>query len=47
MASRHQIRCINKTDRLSAHDRIQSIGGINSNDNTRWKISQRDAVRLS
>jgi hypothetical protein len=43
MASRHEIRCINKTDRYDPHDRIRSIGGVNG-DGTRWKLSQPDAI---
>jgi len=43
MASRHEIKCINKTDRQNAHERIHSIGGINSN-GTRWKLSQTEAI---
>jgi hypothetical protein len=38
-----QVSCINKTNRTSPHDRIQSVGGINPN-GTRWKLSERDAI---
>jgi hypothetical protein len=38
-----QIRCINKTDRMNSHERIKSIGGLNS-DNSRWKLSLNDAI---
>jgi hypothetical protein len=38
-----QIHCINKTDRLNAHERIRNIGGINA-DGTRWRMSETDAI---
>lgn len=44
MASRHQIRCVNKTDRYNPHERIRAIGGLNP-DGTNWKLSQEEAVR--
>lgn len=43
MADRHRISCINKSDRPNPHERIINIGGVNA-DNTRWKISQQDAI---
>ena len=43
MATRHEIKCINKTDRYNAHERIKFIGGLNP-DGTRWKLSQEDAI---
>lgn len=38
-----RIRCINKSDRPDPHERILSVGGLNA-DNTRWTLSQRDAI---
>ena len=43
MTSRHEIKCINKTDRFNPHERIKAIGGVNS-DGTPWKLSQEKAI---
>jgi hypothetical protein len=43
MAQRVRIQCINKTDRLSAHERIRNVGGINPS-GSRWRLSESDAV---
>ena len=44
MSARHEVRCINKTDRYNPHERISHIGGVNS-DGTRWKITQERAIQ--
>lgn len=43
MAESHQVRCINKTNRTSPHERISHIGGVGS-DGNRWKVTQPDAI---
>ena len=44
MASRHEVKCINKTDRYNAHERIRAIGGVNPN-GTNWKLTQEEAIQ--
>ncbi len=43
MTSRHQVTCINKSDRYNPHERILSIGGTNE-EGTRWKLLQQEAI---
>jgi hypothetical protein len=38
-----QVRCINKTDRSNPHERIRSIGGVNSN-GAQWKLTVEQAI---
>jgi hypothetical protein len=38
-----EIKCINKSNRLSPSERIESIGGINYN-NTRWRLTVSRAI---
>ncbi|HEJ7891026.1 DUF3892 domain-containing protein [Serratia liquefaciens] len=39
----HQVTCIKKSHRQNAHERIQTIGGMNAN-GTRWSLSQVEAI---
>jgi len=43
MASRHQVSCINKSDRYNPHERILNIGGVNG-DGSRWKLAESEAI---
>ena len=40
---KHEIKCINKSNRFSPYDRIENIGGLNPN-GTRWRITQARAI---
>ncbi len=44
MATLHEVKCVNKSDRDNPHERILSIGGLNS-DGTRWKLKQEEAIK--
>jgi hypothetical protein len=44
MATRHEVKCINKTDRPNPHERIRAIGGVNP-DGTNWKLDQQKAIQ--
>ena len=44
MPSKHEIKCINKTDRFDPHERIIAIGGVNQ-DGSSWKLSQQQAIQ--
>ena len=43
MLTEIEIKCINKTDRYSPHDRIKSIGGVNP-DGKPWKLPVTQAI---
>jgi hypothetical protein len=43
MASDHEIKCINKTDRYNPHERICAVGGVNPN-GSNWKLRQDEAI---
>ena len=44
MPTRHEIDCINKSDRPNPHERITHVGGPNPN-GTRWKLTQEKAIQ--
>ena len=44
MATHLEIKCIDKTDRSNAHERIKYVGGTNA-DGSRWKLSEADAIQ--
>lgn len=41
--TKHEVTCIRKTNRYDAHDRIRTIGGLNS-DPRRWIATQEQAI---
>jgi len=43
MPENRQISCINKNNRSSAYDRIESVGGTHNG--SKWKLSLADAIR--
>ena len=43
MATKVEIRCINRSTSFNPHDRIINVGGVNA-DRTRWKLSQTEAI---
>jgi len=43
MATSHEVKCVNKSDRYNPHERILNIGGVNR-DGSRWKLSQQEAI---
>ena len=44
MADQARVRCINKTNRTSAHERIKSIGGTNP-DGRHWRLPESQAIQ--
>ena len=44
MATRHEVKCVNKSNRYDPHEAIKAIGGVNAN-GTNWKLSQEEAIK--
>jgi hypothetical protein len=38
-----EIKCINKSDRQNAHERIKNVGGVNPGGGS-WKLTETDAI---
>ena len=43
MATRVEIRCVNKSDSFNPHERIINVGGVSAG-GTHWKLSQTEAI---
>lgn len=43
MASSHEIKCTNKSNRATLYERILNIGGLTT-DGIRWKVSETEAI---
>lgn len=43
MTTRHEVKCVSKSDRNNPHERIKAIGGVNPS-GTNWKLSQEAAI---
>jgi len=43
MATKLQVKCINKTDRYNAHERIKNVGGNNAGQ--QWKHAEPYAIQ--
>jgi hypothetical protein len=41
--TRHEVKCINKSERYDPHDRIRTLGGVNAG-GTRWCLPQEHAI---
>ncbi len=44
MSETHKIKCINKSNGFSAHERITHVGGTNNGHGTRWKFTLDKAI---
>jgi hypothetical protein len=45
MAITVQIKCVHKTRRISAHERITHVGGTKQ-DGSHWKLTQEAAIKV-